>query len=172
MQVFATPCYELRITPDGTAAHRAFAVNVLGKVEGFRAAWPFRFHHLHNRWNYFAGFLDDHGVANSDVLAFDFVLVVQCGAADGASAYKHRFEHSNRCENSSTADLNDNVVEPGLDAFRCVLVSDRPARRFGGKPETLALREGVHFHDRAVGLISKLVADAVELVYRVQDFFE
>ena len=38
------------------------------------------------------------------------------------------------------------------------------------KPETLALGKGIDLHHRAVGLISEIVPDFVELVDRAQEF--
>ena len=91
MQIFAPPCDKFRIASNGAAAHRALAVNVLGETERRGAARPFRFDHLDHGRNHFAGFLDHNRVADSDVLALDFVFVVQCGAADSAAAHKHGF---------------------------------------------------------------------------------
>src|SRR6476620_11327098 len=51
-----------------------------------------------------------------------------------------------------------------LHAFGLVLESDGPAGRLGGEPETLPLSERIHFHHRAVGLITEIVAHFVQLL--------
>src|SRR5207244_12763868 len=104
-----------------------------------------------------------------DVFAFDFVLVVQCRATDRASADQYRFKHSDWRQNSSASDLNNDVVQTRLHAFRCVFVSDRPARRFRGEPKSFSLRERIDFDYRAVGLIRKIVPDVVQLTYGVEN---
>ena len=79
-----------------------------------------------------------------------------------AAADEDRLERRDRRQHAGAADLNQNVVQPRLDAFRFVLVGDRPTRRLRGEAERFALREAVHLHDRAVGLIDEIVAHAIE----------
>ena len=118
----------MRIAPDRSAAHGALAVKMLEKIKRRGAPRPFRFHNLDNRRNHLASFLNHNRIADPDVFSLDFILVVQCCAANGAPANKHRFEHSNWCQNSSATNLDDNVEQACLDAFRFVFVSNRPAR--------------------------------------------
>ena len=42
---------------------------------------------------------------------------------------------------------------------------------FAVNPSRFALRERIHLHDRAIGLISEIVPDAIEFVNGVQRFF-
>src|SRR5207244_11772092 len=93
--VFAAPGDKLRIAPDPAAADRTFAVHVLEKIERLRVARPFRFHHLDDGRNDFAGLFDHNRVADADVFAFDFIFVVQRRARYRAAAYQYRFEHGN-----------------------------------------------------------------------------
>src|SRR5436305_898397 len=52
-----------------------------------------------------------------------------------------------------------------------VLESDGPAWRLGREPESLPLRKGIDFDYCAVGLITKIVTDLVELPDCGNDFF-
>ncbi len=146
-----------------TAAYRTFSVNVFCEIERLRVSWPLRFHNFNHRGNDFARLFDHDGVADANVFAFDFVLVVQGGAGDGAPAHQHRLQHRYRREDSGASDLNDDVLQAGLDTFGRVFVSDRPSRRFRGEPELLPLRERVHFDYCAVGLIGKIASDVIEI---------
>src|SRR6476660_1146414 len=51
-----------------------------------------------------------------------------------------------------------------LYAFGLILEGDGPAGRLGGESETLPLSERIHFHHRAVGLITEIVAHYVQLL--------
>ena len=172
LNIFAAPCYKLRIAPDRTAADGAFAVNMCEEIEGFCASRPFGFYNFDHSGNHFAGFFDHHGVTDTDVLAFDFILVVQGRTRNPAAAHRHRLEHRHRRENSGAPHLNDDVSQAGLDAFGRVFVCDRPARRFGGEAEPLALLKLIDFHDRAVGLICKIAPNFVQLADRVENFLD
>ena len=86
--VLTAPGDELGVARDRSAADGTFAVDVFDKIERLGVLWAFLFYDADDCGNYFAGLLDDHGVADADVLAFDFFFVVQCGARDGTAARK------------------------------------------------------------------------------------
>ena len=146
-------------------------MNMFGEIEGLRVARSFRFNNFDNGRDHFARFFDDHRVADADVFAFDFILVMQRCPPNSASAYQHRLQHCYRRQNSRAADLNHDVIQAGLHALSLVFVSDGPSWRFCGEPEPLALRKRIHFHYGAVGLISEFATDAVQFVYGIQNFF-
>ena len=163
IKIFAAPCDKFRVPPDGTAANGTFPANVFCEIERLRVSRPLRFHNFNDRGNDFSRLFDHDRVTDANVFAFDFVLVVQSGAGDGASAYQHRFQYRYRREDSGASNLNDDVLQTGLDTFGRVFVSDRPPGRFRSEPELLALRERVHFDNCAVGLIRKIASDVIEL---------
>ncbi len=146
-------------------------MNVFEEIERLRASRPFRFHDLDHRRNHFAGFFDHDRIADPDVFAFDFIFVVQGRAGDRAAAHDDGLEHRYGREDSSSPDLDHDVEQACLNSFRCVFVCDRPSRRFGGETEPLALRERIHFHHCAVGLIAEILSDAVKLANCIQNFF-
>jgi len=86
----------LRIAPDLTSADRTFAVNVFQESKCLRRPRAFRFHNLDDGGNYFAGFFNHDGVADTNVFALDLVLVVQGCARDRAPGDDDRFKHGDR----------------------------------------------------------------------------
>src|SRR5439155_25917237 len=139
-------CDEFRVAPDGTAAYGTFAVNVSGEIERSRIARPLGFHNFNDSGNHFACFFDHDGVTNPDVFAFDFVLVVQRRTRNGAPANQDRLQRRHRREDSGASDLNDDVVQARLYAFRRVFVSDRPALRFVWEPPSHELPACLEFN--------------------------
>ena len=101
----------------------------------------------------------------------DFVLVVQCRAANSASANKHGLQRRYRCEDSGSPDLDPDIKQLCFNSFRCVFVCNRPSRRFGGKTELLALHQRIDFDHCTVGFVSEILSDAVELTNCIQNFF-
>ena len=67
-----------------------------------------------------------------------------------------------RRQDARAADLDLDVEQPRLGALGLVFVRHRPARRFGGQPEPLALREIVHLDHRAVRFVLEIVPHGVE----------
>src|SRR5262245_20453599 len=128
IEIFTAPCDEFRIAPDRAAAYGTFSVSVFGKIKRLRIALPLRFHNFNDRGNHFPRFFNYDRVPDADVFALNFIFVVQGRTRYGAAAYQNRLERGDWRQNSSAPDLNDNVVQTGLDPFRRVFVSDRPPR--------------------------------------------
>ena len=95
---------------------------------------------------------------------------MQCGARDRAATHKHRLQYRHRRQNSGASDLNKEVVQARLDAFRRIFVSDRPARRFRREPKPLALGERIHLDYCAVGLVRKTTPNLVKIPNPFQNF--
>src|SRR5205823_13832383 len=119
LNIFAAPGDELWIASHGAATDRAFAVNVSEEIERLCVA-QLRFHHRDHCWDYFTGLLDHNCVADPDVFALDFVLVVQCCAANSTSANEHRLEHSDWRQNPRATNLNDDIEQTRFHALRFV----------------------------------------------------
>ena len=129
------------------------------------------FFHLHNRRNDLAGLFDQNHVADADVLALDFLLVVQSRPGDGAARNKNRFQLGNRRERSRAADLNRDVEQLRFGPLRLVFVGNRPAGSFCRGAELPAQRHTVEFHHRAIGLVGESVTDAPQFLDRRDDGF-
>ena len=135
-----------------------------GHLEGaFVAGAPF-FFHFDDSGNDLAGLLDEDGVADADVLALDFLLVVERGAGNGAARDGDGSEFGDGGEGACAADLDGDVEEAGLGALGFVFVGDCPARGLGGRAEFAAEGEAVEFNDGAIRLVDKIVTDAAEHV--------
>ena len=76
----------------------------------------------------FAGFFDQHRVADADIFFGDFVLIMQRRARNGRAGDQHRFQLRDRCEHSGAADLNGDVGERGFLLLWNKLVGRSPAR--------------------------------------------
>src|ERR1700756_3866751 len=148
--IIAAPSDKLRVAAHRAATGRALALDVPVKVEWLGMARPLLFHDANDSWNDLARLFHDHGVADADVLTFDFLLVVERGAGDGGSGEENRFEFGDRYQRARAADLNGDILEPGRGLLAGILVGDRIARRFGGGAEPLPLFEVVDLDDRAV----------------------
>ena len=91
------------------------------ELERFRILWPPRLHDADDLRDDIAGALDDDGVAFADVLALDFVLIVQGGAADDDAADGDRLELRNRRQRAAPAHLDTDFLEHGLCLLRANL---------------------------------------------------
>src|SRR5581483_3792484 len=120
------PLFDLRGAdqPAGAAAHRfagraqrraATDGTVLGVDVLLRALRPFLRNNGDDLRNDVAGALQDDGVADAHVLAFDLVLVVQRGVAHQHAADIHRLQACDRRERAGAADLD---VDPFQHGYR------------------------------------------------------
>src|SRR5262249_45690196 len=89
-----------------------------------------------------------------------------------AAAHKHWLKCRDWRKNPGASDLNDDLIQAGLDAFCRVFVRDCPAWRFRGEPEPLALRELIDFDDCAVGLVGNITPDLVELADCIENLVD
>ncbi len=76
-----------------------------------------------------------HGVADLQAQAVDFVHVVEGGTADSDASDLHRLEHGHRCERAGAANLHADIVYYRGFLARGIFVGDRPARSFRRKPQ-------------------------------------
>ena len=120
----------------------------------------------------FPCFLDEHHVADANILARDFAGVMQAGPADGGAGKLYRFQMRHGREDASLADLHLDAQKLGQGLFRLVLVSDHPARRLAGGAELLAVLERIDLDHHPVGLIAELAANLLELLDRLQNFVD
>ena len=78
-----------------------------------RCSWPVRVsvQHAHDVRDDVAGALEQHRVADADVLALDLVHVVQRDVADGDAADRHRLELGDRRQHAGAADRRDDAQD-------------------------------------------------------------
>ena len=90
-------------------------------------------HRTHYLGDHVARFMNDDGIAHTDVLAADLVDVVQRGAGDGGAGDGHRVELRHGGEHAGAANLDADLSQHGGLLFRRELERDGPARRAGGE---------------------------------------
>ena len=113
--------------------------------------------------NDFACFFDHHGVAETDVFALDFFLVVEGGARDGGAGNKDGIEFCYRGEHSCAADLNSDGAENSFFLLGQELVSTSPSREAGGGAELSMEVDVVDLDDGPVGGVGEVVSVLIEL---------
>ena len=105
-----------------------------------------------------AGALHHHLVANLQAEALDLILVVERGAGNRNAAHFHRSQMGHRCQRSGAAHLHLDGFHRGGSLARRILISDGPARRFGGEAELALLLHRIHLHDDAVDFVRQAFA--------------
>ena len=105
-----------------------------------------------------AGLLEDHPVADPDVLAPDLVEVVEGRSRDRRAGDLDRGHVGDRRQRPRPPDVRDDVLDERLDLFGRELEGDGPAGRPADHAETGLLVEPVDLDDDAVGLVRQGVA--------------
>ena len=170
LRVDAAPRDERLVLADFAVAFGASATGSALHLERLSAGRPLFLHHADQARDDVAAFLDDNRVADADVLASNFLLVMQRGAADGGAVEENRFQLGNRCERAGAANLDSDRVEPSLRLLRRVFVGHGPAWRLGGRADALALGKTVQLNNRPVRVVVEAATHAVELVDGVEHF--
>ena len=104
----------------------------------------------HDVRNDLARLLHDDNVPDPDVLADDFVGVVQTGPADDRSRELHRLQFRNRRDRARFAHLHVNRQQFGGRLVLFKLVGHDPSRALGTGPQPLALVESIDLEDEPV----------------------
>ena len=103
---------------------------MIRKDKGLASGRPALVAHLDHLRDHVAGALDDHGIAEPDVLALDVVFVVQGGAGDHDAADGDRLERGHRCERAGAPHLHrdpDHLVS-ACSAANLNAIAQRGAR--------------------------------------------
>ena len=116
-------------------AHRADG----GQQVGDSPLGALLLHHGHNLRDDLPRLLHDHPVPDADILFRNKVLVVEGGVGDGGARQPDGGNHRLGGEHPGAAHLNHDVLHHALLLLRRVLVSRRPAGKFGGLSQRLTL---------------------------------
>ena len=87
-----------------------------------------------------------HDIAFADILARDFVFVMQRGAAYDHAADSNGFQFGDGRERACAPDLNDDFFEPRRRLFGGEFMRDRPARRAADETEPFLPIEAVRVY--------------------------
>ena len=112
--------------------------------------------HPHHLRDHIAGPLDHHPVAHADVLAADFVLVMQRGVGHHHPADGHRFKPGHRGQGAGAAHLDVDGVQYGLGLFCRKLVRQSPPRRPRDLAQPVLIIMPVDLVDDAVDVIAEV----------------
>ena len=96
-------------------------------------------------------------VAGADVLARDFLRVVQRRPRDRRAGQEHRLEHGVRRHRAGAADVDADLEQLRRRLLRRELVGEGPARKLRRRAGLLAPRDVVQLDDDAVGLERQVV---------------
>ena len=114
-----------------------------------------------------AGLLDADGVAFTDILAGDFVGVVQRRARDGRAGQQDGVEFGDGRDGTGAADLHADLAEDGLGLVGRELERHGPVGELARRTGASLVFEAVDLHHRAVGREGKVAAKDVELLNRL-----
>src|SRR5204863_517800 len=96
--------------------------------------------------------LDEHVVADADVLALDLVHVVERSVRDRYAADVDRFERGDRSDHAGAADARPDIEHPRGRLPRLELVGDRPPRRTVSRAEAALQPERVDLQHHSIDL--------------------
>ena len=99
------------------------------------------------------------GIIHADVLALDFVLIVQRGIGNRHAAHGHRTQPRHRRERAGTPDLHINIQHFGHRLLRRIFVRHRPARFAAGKTQARLQIQPVDLIDHAVNVKRQIRAN-------------
>ena len=102
-----------------------------------------------------AGALHHHRIAFANVLAGDFIFIVQGRPADHHAADGYRFQLGHRRQRAGPADLDRDLIEDRLRLFRRELMGGRPARRAADHAEPVLPVEPVDLVHHAVDVVGQ-----------------
>ena len=120
--------------------------------------------------NDIAGPLNDHQIADPNILAVNVLLIVQRGVLHRSPADHHRLQNRLRVQAAGAPHADDDVPQPGCGPFRRKLVGNGPARFPPGKAQRVLLRDAVHLDHQPVGFITPLVPPRQHFIIVGADF--
>ena len=153
-------------------ARRALAADVFEEIKFLRAGRSLGFHHLENFRDDHARLAHNHGVADANVFAADFVLVMQSGARNRGALHEDRFEFRDRREHAGAPHLHGDGLQHGFCRRnpRHGLVNDGVARRAAATGNFFPVGECIYFQNNAVNLVRQLPPQIFFLVVMRDDF--
>ena len=140
--------------------HRSFAGRAeLGHPEDSLRAITLRHQHGRHGGDHVSCLLHHDPVADTEVLADDFLLIMKSGAGDGTTRHEHRIELRHGGQDTAPADLNGDIKEACPSLLRLILVGDRPSGRLACRSEERVLPDPINFDHGTVGLKGEIAAD-------------
>ena len=121
---------------------------------------------MHHGGDDFAALFHEHRIADADVLALDFILVVQGGAGDGGAGELHGLQLGHGGKHTGAAHLDGDAQQACFFLLRQVFERCGPAGGSGGAAQGIAQHKIIQFDDGAIGAIAQLTAQYIHLLHR------
>ena len=140
---------------DGMSA--AFRTD-LGKLKFDRIGTALFFQNLDDLRNNVAGSLNDNRIADADVFAFYFILIVKRSVRNDDAADVDRFQIGNGGQGAGAADLNSDVVDAGYGPLSRKFMRCRPAWRSCQVSESFLQGPAVDLVNNSVDIVRQVGA--------------
>ena len=131
-----------------------------------------REHRADHLGNHVTGLAHHHGVAGTNILHANLILVVKSRHADGGTPHEHRFENRERSRTTRATDRHLDVAQQGGSFLGRELEGDGPSRCASGETESLALREIVDLHHHTIDLVADGVSIGLPLLAELHHVVE
>ncbi len=102
--------------------------------------------------------MNNHGVANADVFAFNFALVVQGGSLHGTAGHQYRLQDRERRGSTGPANADLNVFELSGSLLGCKFVRHSSARRLAYHAQPIKGGTIVNGNYQPVGAVRQIFA--------------
>jgi hypothetical protein len=122
--------------------------------------------------NHVSGALNDDCVTHADVLAGDFIFIVECRIGDNDTTDRDWFETSYRGQGPGASHLDVDPIEDGRGLFGRKLVSNRPAGCPTNKAQTSLQIDPVYFVDDTVNVVVEGRALISDIPIETQNILE
>ena len=126
------------------------------ECEGLGARRPLFQDHADDLRDHVAGALQDHRVADPDVLARDLVGVVQGGVDHHHAAHRHRLQPRHRRDRPGAAHLDVDGLQDRAGLLGRELPCDGPAWRARDEAQTLLPVQAIDLVDDAIDVIGEV----------------
>ena len=141
-----------------------------GQIVRYRAGGALVLHHLHDLRNDLPCLLDDNGIADTNILRRDEILIVQRGIGDRSTCQTNRLKDRLWSQDSRAANLYHDILQHRGLALRRVLIGHCPSGTFCGTAQHFTLRQAVQLDHRAVNIKGErhaLVPQASDLIENI-----
>ena len=108
--------------------------------------------HADDLWDDLSCLAYRNDVAHAGIELTDKIAVVQRCTRNRCTGKPYRLKHGIRCQHAGASHRDDDILEQGLLDLGRVLVRRRPPRKFRGRAERFALREGIDLDNSTVNV--------------------
>ena len=152
VQLVGAATHGFTFRPDGRCP--AFGTCV-GKVKGRSIIAAVSCDDTYHLRDHIAGALNDNAVANTDILAADFILIMQRGVGHHYTANRDWCQTGHRRQRAGASHLNIDFIQQGFSLFGGKFVRQRPARCACHLSKPFLIIMPVHLVDDAINIITK-----------------